>query len=467
MLLYKLLNNLNFLRIVGVLGIGMKSISNILNNKCYVIQGLDMKDTNFIHYSILYNKKYDLFSSNYNLLIKSSIINNNNISITITKRKLVLVISRAEIMSLLLNSFNICITGSHGKTTTTAFIYNIFMLFMPSIISGGNVKTFSTNNKLGFSNINVIELDESDKTFLFIKVNIGVITNVDNEHLDFYYNIGNILLTYYLYINKVMIQGCIITCIHCNYIKKIYYFYQNKNTFFTYGISYTSDIKVVNMFSNKNNIVFDIFLSKKIVLFFNKSYIYIKKINLNLIHKYNIINYLAAVLVKYIYCYQHIEYFTYKLFKTERRLDSIETIKKIIFIDDYAHHPTEIKNILGAIKHIINRSNNIFVIFEPHKNWRLNNLYKEFFLSFINVSYLSILDIYSQKQSFKKKFHIMNFIMSCNLCKSFSVFYCPNGKYIRNILNKYIKSYDYVIFIGAGKISSIAYKIICSFQYTQ
>ena len=149
------------------------------------------------------------------------------------------------------------------------------------------------------------------------------------------------------------------------------------------------------------------------------------------------------------------------LFNVKKRLNKIAIKKGVIFINDYAHHPTEVINILNTIKFLINNNNyNIFTIFEPHKYARLYKLYEEFIISFTNTVYLLILDVYKTDKKEKINFNVINFIRFFVLYKPLTIFYAPKGKYIKAVIEKYSKPNDYVLFLGAGKISKIVSTII-------
>ena len=284
---------------LGIGGIGMSGLAQIMKNMGYKIQGSDQsKNKNTITCANLGIKVFIGHSvknlKNSTIIVRSSAIKNSNIEIKYAIRKKIPIYSRAEVLADIVSlKKNIIITGSHGKTTTTSLVSKILsdQKLDPTIINGGVINSFNSNAKLGKGEWSILEADESDGSFLKLPINYSIVTNLDYEHIDFYKSFKNLEKSFVKFIEKTPPTGKSIVCIDNKNIKKIYKQIKSKNIL-TYGQSAKSNYRVSNVRYKTDYSVFDLNyrdLKKK-----NKK---IKNIELKLLGKHNVLNATAAITV--------------------------------------------------------------------------------------------------------------------------------------------------------------------------
>ena len=391
----------DLIHFVGIGGIGMSGLAQIMNNMGFKIQGSDqIKNKNTLSCSkagikifIGHSKKNVKKST---LLVRSSAIKNNNSEIKFAIQKKIPIYSRAEVLADVVSlKKNIIITGSHGKTTTTSLVAKILsdQKLDPTIINGGVINSLNTNAKLGKGDWAILEADESDASFLKLPINYSIVTNIDVEHIDFYKNFKNLNYSFIKFIEKTPPTGKSIVCIDDKNIKKIINKVKNKNIL-TYGQSKNSNYKISNIRYKIDYSIFD--LSYKDV---KKQLKKIKNIHLKLLGEHNVLNASAAIAV----CLnlgvsQNIIKKSLKNFSgVQRRMTKIFSKNKNEFYDDYAHHPTEIASILESVKNVY-KKRKIISVFEPHRYSRVLSLQKKFAKLISNYSKNQVILIKNQIQ---------------------------------------------------------------------
>ena len=464
------LDSVRPIHIIGIGGIGMSGLAKLLHQNNYIVQGSDINENTQI--KNLKQLGIEIFighdTSNIarsQLVVKSSAIKSSNPEIVSAKEKSIPVISRAELLSnMILDKYNICITGAHGKTSTTSLIYSTlqYLKETPTVICGGIINSINSNVYKGTSNINVIEADEADGTFLVLPTNVGVITNIDAEHLDYYGTVENIIKTYQLFIDKVLLNDLLVVCNDCKYLEKINTSYLGHPKYITYGLSSkTADIKAVNIRQLDNGLLFDVLISQKFQKKINRSLSVIQDVILNNFGQHNILNALPSIAIA---LFKGVKQDAIKtaLLKTQgvkRRFSLIGKVNGISFIDDYAHHPHEIQASLKMAKAYANKSQGkVFAIFQPHKYSRFKELYAQFLASFQMADYLLVLDVYSAGEKAIPQIDSEQFVH--DIGTDVKAFYCKDNTQITKFIKKYCKSGDYAIFMGAGSISEIAHNTI-------
>ncbi len=455
------------IHIIGIGGIGMSGLSKLLHKNQFLVQGSDIKENSQIkelrklgiHIFIGHHSKN---ISNCDLIVKSSAIKNDNEEIKEAKNKSIPLISRAELLSnIMQDSYNICITGAHGKTSTTSLVYSILKSIDidPTVICGGIINSINSNVAKGSENLNVVEADESDGTFIVLPTNISIITNIDAEHLDYYGNLQNIINVYTLYIDKCLLKDLVITCNDCKNLKQINTKHVNHQKLISYGTdSENCDIKAINLKNTNKGVKFDILISKKGQKILSQDINIIKNILLKNYGKHNILNALSAIII---YLFKggkrHLINSALKNNSgVKRRFTNIGKINNINFIDDYAHHPSEIKATLEVAKeHASINCGKIIAVFQPHRYSRLKDLYDQFLTSFGQADSLIVLDVYAAGETSINNISANHFVK--DIKKTFiNAFYCRNITELENKIIHLSNPRDQVVFMGAGNISDIA-----------
>ena len=369
------------LHFIGIGGIGMSGLAQIMKNMGFIIQGSDQnKNKNTINCSKLGIKVFIGHSSTNikgtTIVVKSTAIKNNNVELKFAKKSKIPIYSRAEILADVVSlKKNIIITGSHGKTTTTSLVAKILsdQKLDPTIINGGVINSFKSNAKLGKGEWAILEADESDGSFLKLPINYSIVTNIDYEHIDYYKNYRSLEESFLEFINKTPPTGKSIICIDNYNIKKIFNKIKKKNIL-TYGENKKADYQIKKIKYYFDSTTFNLSFKGK-----DKKRTIIKKINIKLLGKHNVLNSAAAFIV----CLNlganiNLIKKSLKNFSgVQRRMTKLFSINKNDFYDDYAHHPTEISSILEGVNNV-NSKRKIISVFEPHRYSRVMSLKNEF-----------------------------------------------------------------------------------------
>jgi UDP-N-acetylmuramate--alanine ligase len=441
---------------VGVGGIGMSGLAQIMKNMGFKIQGSDqIKNKNttsclksgikiFIGHSPINVKKATI-------LVKSTAIRNNNVEVKYAKKNKIPIYSRAEVLADVVSlKKNIIITGSHGKTTTTSLVGKILsdQKLDPTIINGGVINSLKSNAKLGKGDWAILEADESDGSFLKLPMNYSIITNIDHEHLDYYKNFKNLEKSFVEFINKTPPTGKAVICIDNKNVKKILNKIKNKNIL-TYGESNKANYKISNIKYNFNSTTFDLRFRNT-----EKKKKIIKNINVKLLGKHNVLNATAAFIV----CLnlgadQSIIKKSLKNFSgVQRRMTKIFTKNKNDFYDDYAHHPTEINSILEGVNNV-SSTRKIISVFEPHRYSRVISLKKEFSKCFSKSNLVIVCPLYAAGEKKNNKFNLAKFSSLIAKNSKTQVILVKNEIQLVKYFKKNLLSNEIIIGMGAGIIS--------------
>ena len=442
---------------VGIGGIGMSGLALIMKGMGFNIQGSDIFDNknidrlkkNKIKISIKHTKTN---IEKATILVISSAIKKNNSELIEARRKQLPIYKRGEMLAHIVSlTKNIVVTGSHGKTTTTSLLASIFSKTKldPTIINGGVLNSLKNSAKLGKSDWCILEADESDGSFIHVPPTYAIVTNIDREHMDFYKSINDLKDLFVKFINKVPSFGksfiCIDDKINIELLKKL----KIKN-YYTYGTNSKSQFYIKNIKQKKEFSEYD--LSIKLP---GKKNLLIKKIRIPLLGVHNIRNSTAAAAVastigiSKAIIKKGLKEFT----GVQRRFNKIFTYREAIFYDDYAHHPTEIKELLSGVRAAY-KKDEIICVFQPHRISRLKDLKNEFSLSFKKADTVILCPVYVAGEKIKLGFNYNNFAKE--IIKNSKVrLFMVNDQYQ---LAKFIKSNIYekkiVIGMGAGTISA-------------
>ncbi len=446
----------DIIHFVGIGGIGMSGLAQIMKNMGFKIQGSDQNKNKNTTTCLKAGIKVFKGHSKKNIksatiLVRSSAIKNNNSEIKYALIKKIPIYTRAEVLADVVSlKKNIIITGSHGKTTTTSLVSKILSdkKLDPTIINGGVINSIKNNAKLGKGEWAILEADESDGSFLKLPINYSIVTNIDHEHIDFYKNFKNLENSFIKFINKTPPTGKSILFLDDKNIKKIIRRISNRNIL-TYGESKNANYIISNIRYRIDYTIFDLTfkdLKKK-----NRK---VKNIKLKLLGKYNVFNATAAIAI----CLnlgidQNTIKKSLKNFSgVQRRMTKIFTKNKNDFYDDYAHHPTEIKSILDGIKKVYNKRK-IISIFEPHRYSRIKYLKNEFAKSFIDSDIVLLCPVYAAGEKKNTKFKLVDFAKMITRHSNTQVMIIRHLKEIEKYLKNSLFDDEIIIGMGAGSIS--------------
>ena len=443
---------------VGIGGIGMSGLALIMKGMGFNIQGSDISlnknierlKKNKIKISIGHRKKH---IKNVTILVISSAIKNNNPEVIEAKRKALPIYKRGDMLAHIVSLLkrNIVIAGSHGKTTTTSLVSAIFTKSKldPTIINGGVLNSFNNSAKLGKSDWCILESDESDGSFIKLSPSYSIITNIDQEHMDYYGSIHNLKELFIKFIEKTPSFGKSFVCLDDKNIKKIIKEIKIKN-YYTYGTDKNSHFYIKNVIQSKNYSKFNI----DIKLPGKKNYS-INDIKIPILGLHNIRNATAATAVAFtVGISAKIIKDALKQFKgVQRRFNKIFTYRQTAFFDDYAHHPTEIRELLKGVRKVYQKEE-IICVFQPHRVSRLKNLKKEFSLSFKNANSVILCPVYAAGEKIKLGFDYLSFAKTIVKNSKVNICLIKNESQLAKYVKQNIYGKKIVIGMGAGSIST-------------
>ncbi|MGP8153028.1 MAG: UDP-N-acetylmuramate--L-alanine ligase [Smithella sp.] len=436
---------------VGIGGIGMSGIAEVLVNLGYNVGGSDVQPSETTARLQKIGAKVIIGHAaenvgNADVVVTSTAVKTNNPEVIEAHRKNIPVIPRAEMLAELLKmKFSVAVSGSHGKTTTTSMISTMLAEggLDPTMVIGGKLASIGSNARLGDGEIIVAEADESDGSFLKLSPTIAVITNIDREHLDYYPGIAEIKEAFLKFANIVPFYGCTVICTDNIHVREIIHLIKRK--IITYGMDIPADYSAVDIKFLKTKTSYTLVHKKK----------KLGALELIVPGMFNVYNSLAAIAVA---CELDLDFATIreglKSFSgVQRRLEIKGRVSDITVVDDYGHHPTEIKETLNAMRQIW--KDRLIVVFQPHRFTRTKALFDEFTKAFKKADILILNDIYPASEE------PIAGINSAALCKAIRktgqvhVEYIPNEEDIIEYLLKTVKVKDTVITIGAGSIYKI------------
>ena len=442
---------------VGIGGIGMSGLALIMKSMGFNVQGSDAlisknverlkKDK--IKIRIKHAKKN---IKNATILVISSAIKKDNAEVIEAKRKNLPIYKRGEMLANIVSlTKNIVVTGSHGKTTTTSLLAAIFSKTKldPTIINGGVLNAIKSSAKLGKSDWCILEADESDGSFIHVPPTYSIVTNIDREHMDYYNSMNDLKNLFIKFINKVPSFGKSFICIddknNNDLLKKI----KIKN-FYTYGVNSKSQFRIKNIKQVKEFSEYDLAINLP-----GKKNTIITKIKIPLLGIHNIRNSTAAAAVALtIGIPKNTIKIGLKEFKgVQRRFNKIFTYKETDFYDDYAHHPTEIKEVLNGVRAAYKKEE-VICIFQPHRISRLKDLKKEFSLSFKKADTVILCPIYTAGEKIKLGFNYNNFAKEIIKNSKVKLFMVDDQYQLAKFIKINIYGKKIVVGMGAGTISA-------------
>jgi len=377
---------------VGIGGIGMSGIAELLLNLGYKVSGSDIKSSDITKRlktlgGIIYKGHSEHQISGADVVVTSSAIGNANPEVSAAEQSSIPVIPRAEMLAELMRlKYSVAIAGAHGKTTTTSIVASVLAQggLDPTVVIGGKLKSIGSNALLGEGDFIVAEADESDGSFLKFSPAIAVITNIDREHLDYYADLDAIKAVFLDFIDRIPFYGLAILCLDNEPIQGL--IPKIKKRYTTYGMSSQADFQIRDVDFEKRRSRFSVYRKGQ----------KLGRINLNLPGIHNVYNATAsiAVGVELDVPFTAIKTALETLEGVQRRLEIKGEKKGITVVDDYGHHPTEIKTTLQAVEECWPDKRKV-VVFQPHRYSRTRALFDDFTRSFYQSDVLLVLPVYS------------------------------------------------------------------------
>ena len=452
----KLPLDLGKIHFIGIGGIGMSGIAELIYNLGYKVSGSDLKKTPITNR--LTQMGIDIkIGHNINnveeaeIVVISSAVSLNNIELKESRRKKIPIVRRSEMLAELmrLNS-NIAIAGTHGKTTTTSMVAAILEsgMYDPTVVNGGIIQAYGSNARLGKGDWMVVEADESDGTLLDIPSTISIVTNLDPEHLDYYGSFAALKRTFQKFLTKIPFYGAAICFIDHPEIKKLILKIKDRRIL-TYGFGLEADFQIVDLEYKKNKASFLIYHKKN-----NKKF----KFELPMYGDHNVANAAAAITVGL-----HLKIPVVDIRKglknfkgVKRRFTKVCSWNGIDIIDDYAHHPVEILAVLSAARKYA--SGRVIAVHQPHRFSRLKSLMNDFSRCFDEADIVGITPVYEAGEKPIKGINSEKLISLLNN-RSIVASIIDNEHELKKFLKRNGKPGDIFICLGAGSISQWVNKL--------
>ncbi|OGW51918.1 MAG: UDP-N-acetylmuramate--L-alanine ligase [Nitrospirae bacterium RBG_19FT_COMBO_42_15] len=451
--MFKKIKHIHF---VGIGGIGMSGIAEVLLNLGYKVSGSDMNLSDTTKHlkdigAIIYKGHAASNIAGADVVVISSAVSQENEEVKAAKKLLIPVIPRAEMLAELMRlKYGIAVAGAHGKTTTTSIIATVLARgnIDPTVVIGGKLNSFGTNAKLGQGDFLLAEADESDGSFLKLSPTIAVVTTIDEEHLDYYKNLDAIKKAFLSFVNKVPFYGIAILCLDDKNIQDIIPSVEKR--YVTYGFSAQAD------FAGKD-IELKGFESSFKVINRGKD---LGRFILKMPGLHNVYNALAAVAVglELEIDIDAIKKAFAEFSGVQRRFQVKGEINGVMVVDDYGHHPAEIKATLAAAKSGWDKRT--IVIFQPHRYTRTKDLMKDFATAFYQADVLILTDIYAAGETPIEGVTGERLYETIKGHGHKEVMFIKNKNEIPDYVLKMLKKDDIVITLGAGDVWKIGGEIV-------
>ncbi len=441
---------------VGIGGIGMSGIAEVLINLGYQVSGSDLKESDITQRlatlggTIAYGHRAENVVD-VDVVVTSTAVNLKNPEVQEAHRRKIPVIPRAEMLAELMRmKYGVAIAGTHGKTTTTSMVATVLSHgdIDPTVVIGGRLDSIGSNAKLGQGEFLVAEADESDGSFLKLSPTIAVVTNVDEDHLDFYSGLDEIRATFIDFINKVPFYGLVVLCLDDENLQGM--IPEVKKRLVTYGLTSQADFMASEIEHENDRTRFMVHYRGEAL----------GRLSIRMPGRHNVLNALAAVAVA---MELDMSFATiaegFKDFGgVGRRFEIKGEAQGIMVVDDYGHHPAEIKATLAAARGGWNRR--LVAVFQPHRYSRTEALFDDFVTAFYQADHIAVMDIYAAGEEARPD------ITAEKLAEGVSEHghksCCFTGDLIATVehLQAVLQPGDIVITLGAGNVWQVGQELL-------
>jgi UDP-N-acetylmuramate--alanine ligase len=443
----------NHIHLIGIGGAGMSGIAEVLLNLGYAVSGSDLAQSDVTQRlqrqgATVFQGHAAAHMQGADVVVVSSAVKADNPEVVTARQLHIPVIPRAEMLAELMRmKYGVAVAGTHGKTTTTSLIATILARaeLDPTVVIGGRLNSLGSNAKLGQGDYLVAEADESDGSFLMLSPTIGVVTTVDAEHLDFYGNLDAIKEAFLQFINKVPFYGCSVVCLDQPNIQSFVPHIHKR--FVTYGLTRQADYMARDLQFDGPRSQFDVYRDQE----------RLGRFSLNLPGVHNVYNALAAIAVG-----QELEVPLTTMSKAleefsgiHRRFEIVGTQGGATVVDDYGHHPEEIRQTLRAAKAVW-PEDRLVVVFQPHRYTRTQFLLQDFYTAFNEADVLILLDIYAASETPIPGISSQRLYEGIKEHGHRQIYYLPERDHVLPFLRQLTQEHDILMTLGAGDVWQIS-----------
>lgn len=452
------------LHFVGIGGIGMSGIAEILHNLGYKVQGSDLSDN--ANVKRLRDKGIPVAIGHRaenlgdaSVIVVSSAVKKDNPEVIAARAALLPVVRRAEMLGELMRlKWSVGVGGTHGKTTTTSMVATLFDVagLDPTVINGGIINAYGTNARLGDSDWMVVETDESDGSFTKLPATISIVTNIDPEHMDHYADFAAVKAAYDHFVQNIPFYGFAVLCVDHPEVQAMIARIVDRKIV-TYGFSPQADIRGINMRLAMDGTRFDVSVTDRK---HDHSYV-ISDFHLPVIGQHNVQNSLAAIAigVQLGFGEDVMRKAIGKFAGVKRRFTRTGTVNGITIVDDYGHHPVEIAATLKAAQQAKGSEGKIIAVMQPHRYTRLSSLFSEFCTCFNDADCVIVADVYAAGEQPLEGATKDALVEGLRAHGHREVHALPDPADLPLMISKLAQPGDYVICLGAGTITTWAHAL--------
>ena len=449
---------------VGIGGIGMSGIAEILHNLGYKVQGSDQTDNANVKrlrdkgISISIGHKAENVAA-ANVVVISSAVKRDNPEVAAARAAFLPIVRRAEMLGELMRlKWAVAVGGTHGKTTTTSMVAAMFdaAALDPTVINGGIINAYGTNARLGSGEWMVVESDESDGSFTKLPATVAIVTNIDPEHMDHYQDFDAVRRAYETFVTNIPFYGFAVLCADHPEVQALIAHVQDRKIV-TYGFSPQADVRAVNIEAKSDGSRFDVVIADRKT----DTTRTIEGFFLPVIGQHNVQNSLAAISVgAQLGFADHVLRASFAKFEgVKRRFTRTGTVNDITIVDDYGHHPVEIAATLKAALQAKTEQGKIIAVMQPHRYSRLSSLFSDFCKSFNDADSVIVADVYAAGEQPIEGASRDALVEGLRAHGHRNVYALPAPQDLAPMIAELARPGDYVICLGAGTISAWAYAL--------
>ncbi|MDQ0510233.1 UDP-N-acetylmuramate--L-alanine ligase [Ancylobacter amanitiformis] len=458
----KLPLSLGPIHFVGIGGIGMSGIAEVLHNLGYTVQGSDVAESANVKRLAEKGIKVLIGHAGENIdgaevLVVSSAIRRDNPELVAARARRLPVVRRAEMLAELMRLKScVAIAGTHGKTTTTSMVATLLDAggFDPTVINGGIINAYGTNARLGAGDWMVVEADESDGTFLKLPAEVAIVTNIDPEHLDHFKTFEAVQAAFRSFIDNLPFYGFAVMCTDHPVVHDLVGHVEDRRVI-TYGENPQADARLVDLDLRGGRSRFSVLLRQR-----DGSQVHeLRDLVLPMPGKHNALNATAAIAVAHELgaSDEQIRAALAGFGGVKRRFTRTGEVNGVTIFDDYGHHPVEIAAVLRAAR--ASTEGQVIAIVQPHRYTRLQSLFDQFATCFNDADHVIVADVYAAGEAAIPGIDRDHLVEALRARGHRSVQPLPGPDALAGIVKGLMKPGDYVVCLGAGNITQWAYAL--------
>ena len=441
---------------VGIGGIGMSGIAEVLHNLGFKVQGSDLSENynterlSKFGIKIMKGQRAENIDG-AEVIVISSAVKPDNLEVVAGREQKIPIVRRAEMLAELMRlKIAIAVAGTHGKTTTTTMVANMLQSagFDPTVINGGIINSVGTNAYVGKSEWMVVEADESDGTFNRIPASVAIVTNIEPEHLDFYGSFEKAREAFKSFVSNIPFYGFAVMCLDHPEVQSLIGQIKDRRII-TYGLNPQADVQALNVRTDASGSTYDAVIGETVI----------SGVHIPMPGNHNILNSLATITVA---IELGIKPSTIKkafanFEGVKRRFTKIGEVNGITIIDDYGHHPTEIMATLQAARSVT--KGNVIAVVQPHRFTRVRDLFQEFCTCFNDADKVIVTDVYTAGEEPIEGISKGSLVDCMKGHGHKNVFALESESALPELIKNIAKPGDIVVCMGAGSITYMAAKL--------